>query len=338
MDWRYRQVWNELDSEVKKQRMSDLEAVLPSGFKWVRTETFSRFGQSIETGVFRYKGAEFLFVPGDQTRLGWDGEREPNITNTTIQEQAADGDPLEAFARLFGKSWEEAKTALRTQMSPVREVLVGPMLVERTFSSAGWFDYDPSKLDPEEDDDLIEELERFRQMPQQSLEIYQFARMERENGEIRLQLFDDSETYEEWREDLIADPFDLPTEDEWEYFYGAGARTLFPWGDRIEPSLRLKYFSGGEGSAEDGPPLYDLEQPNAFGLLFPGDPYRKELVVTEDGGVRGKGGDGGASLHGGLGRELGYLPVAAAFRDPYEQELDWPELLDCLVYRRIVRL
>lgn len=325
MDWQHRRIWNDLSSEIKQQRMSELEATLPKGFEFVRTETFERFGQSSETGVFLYEGAEFLFVPGDEAALGWDGE-------------SIDAGLLETFGRSFGMSPEEAKTALRSQMSPVREVSIRPMLVERAFSSAGWFDYDPSKLDPEEDDDLLEELERFRQMPQQSLEIYQFARMERIEGEIRLQLFDDSETYEEWREDLIADPFDLPTEDEWEYVYAAGARTLFPWGDRIEPSMRLKYFSGGEVSPDGGPVVYDLEQPNVFGLRFPGDPYRKELVVAQNGGVRGKGGDGGTSLHGGLGRELGYLPVATAFRDPYEHELDWPELLDGLVYRRIVRL
>ncbi|OWR29970.1 hypothetical protein CDO73_12900 [Saccharibacillus sp. O23] len=323
MDWQHRRIWNDLSSEVKQQRMSELEATLPKGFEFVRTETFERFGQSSETGVFLYGGAEFLFVPGDEAGLGWDGE-------------SMDAERLEMFGRSFGMSPEETKTALRSQMSPVREVSIRPMLVERAFSSAGWFDYDPSKLDPEEDDDLLEELEHFRQMPQQSLEIYQFARMERVEGEIRLQLFDDSETYEEWREDLIADPFDLPTEDEWEYVYAAGARTLFPWGDRIEPSMRLKYFSGTT-SSQDGPIVYDLEQPNVFGLRFSGDPYRKELVVTPS-GVRGKGGDGGASLHGGLGRELGYLPVATAFRDPYEHELDWPELLDGVVYRRIVRL
>lgn len=324
MDWQYRRIWNDLSSEIKQQRMIELEAALPKGFEFVRTEIFERFGQSSETGIFLYGGAEFLFVPGDDAVLGRDGD-------------SIDAEWLEMFGRSFDMSPEEAKTALGSQMSPVREAAVRPMLVERAFSSAGWFDYDPSKLDPEEDDDLIEELERFRQMPQQSLEIYQYARMERENGETRLQLFDDSETYEEWREELIREPFDLPTEDEWEYIYAAGARTLFPWGDRIEPSMRLKYFSGGEDSSEDGPTLYDLEQPNVFGLRFPGDPYRKELVVTPS-GVRGKGGDGGSSLHGGLGRELGYLPVAAAFRDPYEQELDWPELLDSLVYRRIVRL
>ncbi|OWA33388.1 hypothetical protein B9G55_22210 [Saccharibacillus sp. O16] len=339
MEWQKRQIWSSLTPEDKFQRMIELSTLLPGGFQFVRMETFERFGQSMETGLFTYQDAQFLFVPGDDVMLGWDGPVSASAKGISAS-QSPDGSVLlERVREQFGVSDEEALEMVARQMSPVRQASVGAMLVERTFSSAGWFDYAISELDPEEDEELLEEIERFRSMSEQSLEMYQYARMERQNGEIHLQLFDGSETFEEWKDELIGSGFDLPTEEEWEYFYGAGARTLFPWGEEIEPSFQLKYFAGKMSASwsETDFPGYDLEQPNAFGLCFPGDPYLKEMVLTPD-GIRGKGGDGGTYLHGGLGRELGYLPVATAFRDPHEHELDWPELLDCLVYRRIVRL
>jgi hypothetical protein len=83
---------------------------------------------------------------------------------------------------------------------------------------------------------------------------------------------------------------------------------------------------------------YDLELPNAFGLYFLGDPYQCELTVSADGVVRGKGGDGGSAICGGLGVVLGYLPTATAYRDPYAGELEWPELIGYFHFRRIIRL
>lgn len=86
-------------------------------------------------------------------------------------------------------------------------------------------------------------------------------------------LFDDSESFEEWYESELPEGFTLPTEDEWEYLYSAGARTLFPWGEEIDESIRLRHVSGSAETGNSG--LYPLELPNAFGLLFPGDPYKR---------------------------------------------------------------
>jgi hypothetical protein len=89
--------------------------------------------------------------------------------------------------------------------------------------------------------------------------------------------------------------------DEWEYACGAGARTLFRWGedtpDNDYPSARAA-----------GP----HQEPNLWGLMIGRDPYRHEWT-TEPGIVCG--GDGGGAVCGGSGFFLGWLTLATAYRD-----------------------
>ncbi|MEK3793858.1 hypothetical protein MKX42_19170 [Paenibacillus sp. FSL R7-0204] len=294
-----RAAWGQLTVEEKRHAMQGVLKQLPAGFKSLRLERFERYGQSIETGVFVYEGSEYVYVPGDTVTLG------------------------------------RSEVHMYAEMSPVREAVIGPLLVQRQPASAGWYECPLDRLDPEEDADVLEAIEEFRQGPHTSYEYSQYFRLERDGEQIVVFLFDDSESFEEWCESELPEGFTLPTEDEWEYLYGAGARTLFPWGDEIDETMRLRHVSGSSVANAEDP--YPLELPNGLGLCFPGDPYKKELVLTPD-GITGKGGDGGCNLHGGQGVALGYLPTATAFRDPYESELEWEDLLDCLVYRRVVRL
>jgi hypothetical protein len=91
------------------------------------------------------------------------------------------------------------------------------------------------------------------------------------------------------------------TPDEWEYACGAGARTLFRWG---EDTLEDRYPSG----RASGP----HQEPNAWGLMIGQDPYRHEWSA-EPGVVCG--GDGGGMVCGGSGFFLGWLTLATAYRD-----------------------
>ncbi|WP_089156284.1 hypothetical protein [Micromonospora sp. NBS 11-29] len=91
------------------------------------------------------------------------------------------------------------------------------------------------------------------------------------------------------------------TPDEWEWACGAGAATLFRWGDE---------------SPDDGYP-FDYEtgphrETNLWGLAIAQDPYRHE-VTTERTVVCG--GDGGSTTCGGSGFFLGWLTLATAYRD-----------------------
>jgi hypothetical protein len=91
-----------------------------------------------------------------------------------------------------------------------------------------------------------------------------------------------------------------PTPDEWEYDCGAGASTLFRWGEEYP----------------DGQPYGDvplIQRPNFFGLVIGDNPYRAEF--TTDPAVL-CGGDGGSALCGGDGPFLSWIALATAYREP----------------------
>ncbi|MEH1163798.1 hypothetical protein V6V47_00260 [Micromonospora sp. CPCC 205539] len=90
-----------------------------------------------------------------------------------------------------------------------------------------------------------------------------------------------------------------PTPDEWEYACGAGASSLFRWGDDYP-----------EGEPYGDVPL--IQEPNLFGLVIADDPYRSEFT-TEPAVLVG--GDGGSALCGGYGSFLSWLTLATAYRE-----------------------
>jgi hypothetical protein len=91
------------------------------------------------------------------------------------------------------------------------------------------------------------------------------------------------------------------TPDEWEHACGAGARTLFRWG---EDTTGDRYPSSQRAGQH--------REPNVWGLMIGQDPYRHEWT-TEPGIVCG--GDGGGATCGGSGFFLGWLTLATAYRD-----------------------
>ncbi|WP_329497575.1 hypothetical protein [Kitasatospora herbaricolor] len=98
----------------------------------------------------------------------------------------------------------------------------------------------------------------------------------------------------------------MPTSDEWEHACGAGAGTLFRWGDEC-PLDRTPYEDA------EGP----QHRPNAFGLHIGYDVYRTELTSDV---TAVHGGDGGESVCGGYGNLLAWLPLATANRNPFMAE------------------
>ncbi|MGW9025762.1 hypothetical protein ACWGQ5_16445 [Streptomyces sp. NPDC055722] len=101
---------------------------------------------------------------------------------------------------------------------------------------------------------------------------------------------------------LAARGLRMPTSDEWEHACGAGADTLFRWGDTC-PMDRIPYGD------RTGPHA----QPNAFGLRIAYDTYSTELTSDV---TAVHGGDGGESVCGGYGTLLAWLPLATANRNP----------------------
>ncbi|MFD8478340.1 hypothetical protein [Kitasatospora sp. NPDC059673] len=105
---------------------------------------------------------------------------------------------------------------------------------------------------------------------------------------------------------LAARGLRMPTSDEWEHACGAGANTLFRWGNEC-PLDRIPYDD------HTGP----QHHPNALGLRMAHDTYRTELT-SDTTAVHG--GDGGESACGGYGHLLGWLPLATANRNPFYAE------------------
>ncbi|MCX5174950.1 hypothetical protein [Streptomyces virginiae] len=107
---------------------------------------------------------------------------------------------------------------------------------------------------------------------------------------------------------LAAHGLRIPGPDEWEHACGAGAGTLFRWGNEC-PLDEPSYGSGGV-----------RHRPNAFGLHIAYDSYGTELSGDP---TAVHGGDGGEAVCGGYGDLLGWLPLATANRNPYAAEFTY---------------
>lgn len=269
--------------------------------KFLRLQTFARWGQHCTTGVFEGDGREFVFVPGDTVTLGW--ERFAEGLNQEGQEELDD-----IFQEIdFDGSPEEF---LQKGMAPVRQTAIGPMLVGRELEEIGW---EPVTLDdPRLRPDWLEEFHAFELTGGDSLTLVGHARFERTGDGWQIWL-SHRMTYSHLREKLRQQGFSLPTAEEWAYLCGGGCRTLFPWGDGMDNSMHLRYF----GIPEDRGEPYDLEGPNFFGLSIAYDPYRQEVV--EAGVHTTCGGDGGCNICGGMGPLIGYLPCSPHWK-PKVQE------------------
>ena len=112
---------------------------------------------------------------------------------------------------------------------------------------------------------------------------------------------------------------------------GGGCRTLFPWGDGLDYSMRLRWF---EDMDEDENRPYDMEEPNFFGLSIAYDPYMREVVQADR--LTTCGGDGGCNICGGLGPFLGFLPCSPHCKPEVQEDKELNGDYD--FYRPIIRV
>ena len=108
--------------------------------------------------------------------------------------------------------------------------------------------------------------------------MHQSARIERTEKGFQICIYNRTD-YDALLAMLENRGFFLPTADEWAYLCGGGCRTLFPWGDGLDYSMRLRWF---EDMDEDENWPYDMEEPNFFGLSIAYDPYMREVVRLID--------------------------------------------------------
>ena len=309
--------FDRLSPEEKRPIMERLAAQYRLDF--VRMEHFDRWGQRCTTGIFKKDSREFVFVPGDTVILGW--------------EQFAAGlnqESREELEYLF-REWEmerDPTELIGESMAPVRRAAIGPMLVGRELEEINW---EPVKLDdPRLRPEWLEDFRQFALTDRNSLTLVGRARFERDGDSWQASLYHEVD-YPDFQNRLQKQGFSLPTADEWAYLCGGGCRTLFPWGDGLDYSMRLHWF---EDMDEDENRPYDMEEPNFFGLSIAYDPYMREVVQADR--LTTCGGDGGCNICGGLGPFLGFLPCSPHCKPEVQEDNALNGNYD--FYRPIVRI
>ena len=309
--------FNQMDTTEKQTLMESLAARYDMTF--LGLHTFDRWGQSCTTGIFKKDGREFVFVPGDTVTLGW--------------EQFAEGlnqESREELEYLF-REWEmerDPEEMIRESMAPVRQVAIGPMLVGRELEEINW---EPVKLeDPRLRSEWLEDFRQFALTDRDSLTLAGRARFERDSDSWQVSLYHEVD-YLDFQNRLQKQGFSLPTADEWAYLCGGECRTLFPWGDGLDYSMRLRWF---EDMDEDENRPYDMEEPNFFGLSIAYDPYMREVVQADR--LTTCGGDGGCNICGGLGPFLGFLPCSPHCKPEVQEDKELNGDYD--FYRPIIRV
>ena len=290
----FRTQFNQMDTTEKQALMESLAARYDMTF--LGLHTFDRWGQNCTTGIFKKDGREFVFVPGDTVTLGW--EQFAVGLNQESREE------LEYLFREWEMEPQNPEEMIRESMAPVRQAAIGPMLVGRELEEINW---EPVKMDDPRltaHPDWLKEFRDFAWSDSSSLTLHQSARIERTEDGFQTWIYNRTD-YDELLAMLENRGFSLPTADEWAYLCGGGCRTLFPWGDGLDYSMRLRWF---EDMDEDENRPYDMEEPNFFGLSIAYDPYMREVVQADR--LTTCGGDGGCNICGGLGPFLGFLPCS----------------------------
>ena len=314
----FRQGFSQMELSEKIALMKKL--AVRYGMTFLALQTFDRWGQSCNTGIFEKDGREFVFVPGDTVTLGWErfaiglSQDSKKELNDLFQEWEIERDPEEL---------------IRESMAPVRKAIIAPMLVGRKLEELCW---EPVNMDDPKMTAHPEWLIKFRDFlwsDLDSLTLHQSARIERTKKGFQIWIYNHME-YSAFLHRLEVQGLSLPTADEWAYLCGGGCRTLFPWGDGIDYSMHLHHFE----SLEDEDKPFDMEEPNFFGLSIAYDPYCREVVKAE--GFTTCGGDGGCNICGGLGIFFGFLPCSPHCKP---QEHETQELHgDYDFYRPIIRV
>ncbi len=287
--------FDQMDTTEKQVLMESLAARYTMTF--LGLHTFDRWGQNCTTGIFEKGGREFVFVPGDTVTLGW--------------EQFAVGlnqESREELDYLF-QEWEMEP---QDPEEMIRETV--KMDDPRLTAHPDW----------------LKEFRDFAWSDSGSLTLHQSARIERTEDGFQTWIYHHT-NYDEFLAGLEKQGLSLPTPDEWAYLCGGGCRTLFPWGDGLDYSMRLRWF---EDMDEDGDRPYDMEEPNFFGLSIAYDPYMREVVQADR--LTTCGGDGGCNICGGLGPFLGFLPCSPHCKPEVQEDKELNGDYD--FYRPMIRV
>ncbi|MBV1855850.1 formylglycine-generating enzyme family protein [Catellatospora tritici] len=276
-------------------------------------------GRRARTAVFDVDGVPFALVPARQVQVGYDVDH----FCPTADQVGSYRESAEAFGLP-----DDIRDYVAERTSPPCTVSVPALLVAVEAVQAGL------TAMPVDEPTVLRRVDELRQtvavtgsaMPEQ-VEWAGFGRaLLASDGSVRAAWMYDTPSYDNEVARLAGLGRRLLTPDEWEYACGAGATTLFRWGDT--------YPGGGDPwSARIGP----HREPSLFGLAIGQDPYRDER--TADPAVI-CGGDGGSMVCGGSGDFVSWLTIATAYRDAdYAQFVqDEAEDVDQMLVRPVIPL
>jgi len=319
--------WSRMSDGVARRECEALARALPHGLEFEDLKTHDYCGRTHRIAYFDGKEGgdlvQFVLVPGGEVSLGFDGTdfKPSNCQIESFAESATEYDLGPSITQFVD-----------TQTSPRRTACVPPMLIEVVAQEV-------MPLEPVAEHDAIfarlqDEYPQGRTVEDHGDSLGEDSFIVKRDSDGTLQVSRrPATTLTVVEERLQKWGMRLPTCDEWEHACGAGAATLFRWGDETpidfyptdtcaeHRALKTAWvLSGGKLVYEAPAAKWDLHQRlNLFGLKIANNPYQSDLVAD---GPRALGGDGGCNICGGAGFFLGWLPLATAFRNPYETRIE----------------
>ena len=287
---------------------------------------FSAFGESTYTAEFISKdGVEFVFVPGESVKLGIDfkGRKPSEIFNEENLYYLAysfideyEDDSQDSITEKIKEKLEDNEFVstiedyLNNNFSKEETILIHPMLVQKDYSETCWNDILDDEL--KENKEWQKKIEDAEKKGISEITVYKSICLYKGNESWHGKLYKET-TFNDLLQDIKDKGYSLPAKREWEYLAGKGCRSIFPWGNNIDFSMKLRHIEFMYDDEE-----YVLEKENFFGLYIAFDPYCREIVY-DDGVFSYKGGDGGRNICGGLGPVWGYFPISPYFENKDEE-------------------
>lgn len=271
----------------------------------VTLKNFELCGIKIRTFELKIDNEVFVFVPGQQeTILGWDLGSEGLPVHRLFDEPFVDStfkttlskEELEKSQKLIEPEEDDVDTLsginayINHHTTPLRKAQIPAMLVSAYALPAGSryigiFDCITGTFTGEVD--LFAPIEAsiqkvlFPDLSSETSITWNFPAYHLEPNEFYLEYIPEADQYHvflhqdlthaQLKTQLAKTGFDLPTEDQWEFFVGAGTRRLFRWGNEID----LKK------NGRQNPALKKAAGPNMFGLIIDTTKTRYELTDNE---------------------------------------------------------